>query len=135
GILMAGNAADHLEIGPGLPASTHLRAADAGRVPCVVLFADQIGDDVARDRQPHHEAGFLGKVRNAALLRGPDRLTPARGRDRHLARDAAEPGAERAHVDEASIAVTRRSASEICKIAVTTGVDEGARLDHARAAA
>jgi hypothetical protein len=74
-------------------------------------------------------------VRNAAGLRGPDRLAPARGRDRHLARDAAEPGAERAHVDEASIAVARRSAGEIRKVAIAAGVDEGPRLDHVRPAA
>ena len=74
-------------------------------------------------------------MRNAPRLRLPDRLAPARGRDRHLARDAAEPGAERAHVDEASIAVTRRGAGEIHKVAVPTGVDEGARLDPARPAA
>ena len=132
---VARDAADHIEIGPGLAASAHLRGADAGRVPGVVFLGDQIGDDVSRDRQPHHEPGLFGEVRNAPRLRLPDRLAPARGRDRHLARDAAEPGAERAHVDEASIAVTRRGAGEIHKVAVPTGVDEGARLDPARPAA
>src|SRR6266496_1627537 len=47
GVLVAGNAADRVEVGPGLAAPAHLRGTDAGRVPCVVFLADEIRDDVA----------------------------------------------------------------------------------------
>src|SRR5262249_60976821 len=71
----------------------------------------------------------------AARLRGADRFAPARGRDRYVARDAAEARAERAHVDEALVPVARRRAGEIRKVAVAAGVDEARRLDRTGAAA
>ncbi len=62
----------NLEISPSLEATCHFGTRDAVHVAWIVILAREIGDDVARDREPRDHALVLADATDAVRLGLPN---------------------------------------------------------------
>src|SRR5262249_3001525 len=108
GAVAAGQAADDVEIGPGLFASAPFRCAETPGIARVVVFRGEVTDDVARQWQARDDTAVLAERTLARAACCLDRGAQLVGGDRDVLGDAAETRRQGADIDRAVVAVACR---------------------------
>src|SRR5216684_7328483 len=131
--LPARQPAQYLQVLPGLFPAACLCSGQAYDVARIVVNGRQIGDDVPGNRQTRNDALVLRQPSAVAaivvVLGGANRRVHTFRRNIRIGCNAAKSSSERAEINRATVAVTRRGAAERGEIAVAAGVHEGVRLD------
>src|SRR6267154_1856190 len=131
--LPARQPAQYLQVLPRLLPAACLCSGQTFDVARIVVDGHQICDDVPGNRQARNYAPVLRQPSAAAAivvaLGCPNRRLHAFRRNIRISCDATESRSERAKIDRAAVAVTRRGAAERGEIAVAAGVHKGVRLD------
>src|SRR6266851_4442673 len=131
--LPARQLAQYFQVLPRLLPAACLCSGQTSDIARIVVKGHQICDDVPGNRQPRNYAPVLRQPSAVAaivvVLGCANRRLHAFRRNIRIGCDATESRSERAKINRAAVAVTRRGAAECGEIAVAAGIHEGVRLD------